>query len=390
MLAEQVRAPENARALSDLYSVLESCGLDACAEPPAKVAVIQGGWLSPNSVRSTPGGEPLNTLWGELAWQLAGQAGYEAVGNAARKRSAPAGEELDALFQIAGPCVILLDEIVNYARNDDLDSVSTFLHNLTESVLRQPGTVLVVTLPASETEAGGARGTRALATFENILNRTQSLVQVAQTDPAEACAVVKRRLFQQEFDEDSSEATCQAFSRMYLQYLGILQALEWYIAHPIRGMWSTADEKFTSAVEADETLIEGKESNKHESKTLKFGHGTVGKTAVAGSRQHRTGRLSTEVVESNDKWTLKDLGIRRTELGTTVYTDKAAAYVGLPRPHEAVVHDAAEYVREMVHTTGLESHWAMFKRAIGGTFHHISVKHLPCTRRNLTNDITAA
>ena len=31
----------------------------------------------------------------------------------------------------------------------------------------------------------------------------------------------------------------------------------------------------------------------------------------------------------------------------------------------------------MAHTNGLESHWAMFKRAIDGTFHHISVKHLP-------------
>ena len=31
----------------------------------------------------------------------------------------------------------------------------------------------------------------------------------------------------------------------------------------------------------------------------------------------------------------------------------------------------------MAHTNGLESHWAMFKRAVDGTFHHISPKHLP-------------
>ncbi len=30
----------------------------------------------------------------------------------------------------------------------------------------------------------------------------------------------------------------------------------------------------------------------------------------------------------------------------------------------------------MAHTNGMESHWAMFKRAIDGTFHHVSVKHL--------------
>ena len=48
----------------------------------------------------------------------------------------------------------------------------------------------------------------------------------------------------------------------------------------------------------------------------------------------------------------------------------------MPRHHETVKHSAGEYVNEMAHTNGLESHWAMFKRAIVGTFHHISVKHL--------------
>ena len=50
--------------------------------------------------------------------------------------------------------------------------------------------------------------------------------------------------------------------------------------------------------------------------------------------------------------------------------------MGIPRPHEAVKHSANEYVRGMAHTNGLESHWALFKRGIDGTFHHISVKHL--------------
>ena len=35
------------------------------------------------------------------------------------------------------------------------------------------------------------------------------------------------------------------------------------------------------------------------------------------------------------------------------------------------------YVRNMAHTNGLESHWVLFKRGIDGTYHHISVKHLP-------------
>lgn len=159
--------------------------------------------------------------------------------------------------------------------------------------------------------------------------------------------------------------------------LGITQRSAWYMGHRVRGMWGKEEDKFAGAVEVDETYIGGKESNKHESKKLKAGRGAVGKTAVVGVKDRTTGRINTEVVESTDKPTLQDFVIRHTTPGATVYTDEAPAYRGLPnRRHESVWHSGNRYVEGMAHTNGLESHWAMFDRAVVGTFHHISEKHL--------------
>ena len=159
--------------------------------------------------------------------------------------------------------------------------------------------------------------------------------------------------------------------------LGITQRSAWHMAHRIRETLDATGGKFAGPVEADETYIGGKEGNKHESKKLKAGRGAVGKTPVAGVKDRATNQVRTTVVESTNKATLQSFVIRNTEANATVYTDEARAYVGIPRAHEAVAHSAGEYVREMAHTNGMESHWAMFKRGIAGVYHHISVKHLP-------------
>ena len=61
--------------------------------------------------------------------------------------------------------------------------------------------------------------------------------------------------------------------------LGITQKAAWHLAHRIRKSWQFDIKHLTGPAEIDETYIGGKETNKHESKKLKKGRGTVGENS---------------------------------------------------------------------------------------------------------------
>ena len=67
---------------------------------------------------------------------------------------------------------------------------------------------------------------------------------------------------------------------------------------------------------------------------------------------------------------------RHTAPTTIVYTDDNRAYRRLPRPHGSVTHSRGQYVEGDASTNGIESFWAILKRAIMGTSHQFSRKHL--------------
>ena len=142
---------------------------------------------------TTENGDPLNTLWGIMAYQLGRQEAYELVGQAARQGTAPGGAQLDRLFEHVGPCTILMDELVAYVRNagSAKDSIYTFLQALTESARRSKHVALVVTLPESQVEAGDEAGAEALRRLDSLFSRIEAIWKPLEIH--EAFEVVRRR-----------------------------------------------------------------------------------------------------------------------------------------------------------------------------------------------------
>ena len=159
--------------------------------------------------------------------------------------------------------------------------------------------------------------------------------------------------------------------------IGVTQKTAWHMAHRIRETWKKHTLPFDGPTEIDETYIGGKERNKHANKKLHAGRGAIGKVAIVGAKDRETNKVYARPMRHTDTLTLRSFVNATTDIGSVVYTDEAAAYRGMPlRSHWTVSHSAGEYVKNMVSTNGIESFWALFKRGLHGTYHHVSVKHL--------------
>lgn len=202
----------------------------------SRVAIV-GNHFSPSGIPRD--GTHINTMWGELAWQLGGAEGYAYVAKADGDRTPP-GEALAQLLAAYAPAVILIDEWVAYARSlvgrDDLaggtfDDQFTFAQLLTEAAKATSGVLVVISIPASESgdasdkvvagnaeEVGGAHGLEALKRLQNVVRRVADQWRPASS--TEAYQIVKQRLFKQPDGAAlaSISATARAYVDMYRKY----------------------------------------------------------------------------------------------------------------------------------------------------------------------------
>lgn len=189
--------------------------------PPARLAVIVGTALNPARTRVI-NEITLRTLWGDLAAQLGGQEAYAIVQDADKKGVAPGADDLAEILDRFGPAVILIDELVAYARNiygvnglpaGSFDSNMTFVQSLTEAAKRSKRSLVVASIPESDIEIGGEGGKAALERIENTFGRVEAIWK--PVGAMESFEIVRRRLFTPVKDEAACDEVCRAFSRLY-------------------------------------------------------------------------------------------------------------------------------------------------------------------------------
>ena len=223
-------APAN---LAGIDAVMQEAGVNEL--PTARRVVLVGNKISPGNPVTKEDGTVIRTLWGELAWQLGGKKAFARIAADDERATSP-GDVLRELFKEYGPCLILVDEWVAYARQlhdqSDLpaggfETQFSFAQALTESAKLAGNCLLVISLPASDmagsphthaddAEVGGQRGREALDRLRNVVGRIESSWRPASAE--EGFEIVRRRLFEP-FSDPSQfkdrDVVARAFAEFY-------------------------------------------------------------------------------------------------------------------------------------------------------------------------------
>lgn len=218
--------------LPGVDSLIPDAGIDKL--PKANRVVLVGNRISPGNPVTKKDGTVIKTLWGELAYQLGGRKAFDRIADDDKNATSP-GDVLRELLKEHGPCLILIDEWVAYARQlhdqSDLpaggfETQFTFAQALTESAKLAGNCLLVISLPASDTsgsphaqvddvEVGGIRGREALDRLRNVVGRLESSWRPATAE--EGFEIVRRRLFEPLTADQykNRDVTARAFSDLY-------------------------------------------------------------------------------------------------------------------------------------------------------------------------------
>lgn len=168
--------------------------------------------------------------------------------------------------------------------------------------------------------------------------------------------------------------------------LGITYRAAWFINHRLRyAMATNANlfQKLSGTVEVDETYVGGKRRAGGRNRSGKPSVGRpqpqdITKTPVVALVE-RKGRAMAFPVERVDGRTLQEAIRSRVHLNAHMMSDELHSYDGLSMgfaAHDTIKHSDGVYAKGPIHTNTVEGFFALLKRGVVGSFHHVSKGHL--------------
>ncbi len=166
---------------------------DNCA-----IAVFVGTEFDSLTGRGGSDGTPLRkTPWGEIAFQLGGAEAFAHVAQHDKDFIEPKGDVIGKFLPADRPCLILMDEVLNYVSTyrdrGYHNKLYNFIQALSETIRGRNNAVLMSSIPASElsyTDRDHADQQR----LKNMLDRLGKAVIVSVE--SETSEIIRRRLFE--------------------------------------------------------------------------------------------------------------------------------------------------------------------------------------------------
>jgi hypothetical protein len=192
---------EKASGYPGISDLLAQAGLSSV--PEARIGVFVGNAWDPQPGRETP--------WIDIARQVAGDKGVEALGIAA-KTTPPGTESLGRVLQAANaPVLLLFDEVLNFLNRHRgmAESFHAFLQNLTVAMTGTANGAAVISLPRSQVEM-----TDWDMQWQDRITKVVRRVakDLIANDETEISEVVRRRLFEDPGSEHMRKKVARAFA----------------------------------------------------------------------------------------------------------------------------------------------------------------------------------
>jgi hypothetical protein len=206
-LGRQVAAALNGRALSK-----------------ARVAVLDGSALNVDP-DPMPDGTVIHSFLGHLAWRLGGAPMYAKIRAKDEGRRGTSTIEIVRLLEEAAPCLILLDETLEYLNkalsmpvgDGNLAATTlTVIKELCTAAANVPGAAIVATLTSSRLEDYSTLAGEEMAErLSKVVGRTENIVTPVEGD--DIFPILHTRLFETVGDQADRQAVADAYGAYYEQ-----------------------------------------------------------------------------------------------------------------------------------------------------------------------------